>query len=181
MILTRRNVQQTHIGHFEPTPEAIAIARTAMDHLWHERCHERGESAGDRAGSCKFAALVARNLFGGRLAGNLNHVFVILPNGQRLDLNDDQPDVVAMGLQAHALLCIVLTHVEYRQSLSSCMARAARWSNWAAQQITEHLDCSKRDSKHEAVAVQPNAPDLVISEPGVGAHEPPRRSELRLG
>lgn len=139
MILSKRNIQAHLPARFEPTPQALAIAKQAIEHLWNERRAERGLTASDdRSGSCKFAALLARDLFGGRLAGNLEHVFTLQKDGRRIDLNDDQADVLELGDKAHRLDCWVLAYAEYRASLSSCRPRAERWSAWAAERITSH-------------------------------------------
>ncbi|MBF6615486.1 MAG: hypothetical protein ITG07_02050 [Candidimonas sp.] len=150
MVMSKQDVQRVHEARFEATPAAIEIAKQAMTQLWAERRRERGlpPDAG-RAGSCKFAALLARNLFGGRLAGNLNHVFVVSSEGRRIDLNDDQDDVAEMGPAAHSLLCNVLLYAEYRESLSSCTARVDRWTAWAAAQINEQLLNNERTAARE--------------------------------
>jgi len=97
--------------------------------LWEERCKERGfVYAGERSGSCKFAALLARNLFGGRLAGNHEHVFVI-SGSNLIDLNIDQKDVIDLH-QAHLRMDTVLTHRDYRDALTSCLPRVDKWEQW---------------------------------------------------
>ncbi|XLY90499.1 hypothetical protein ACK8QS_22780 (plasmid) [Ectopseudomonas mendocina] len=108
----------------------------AIANLWTERQLERGlVPSDDRSGSCKFAALLARTLFGGRLAGNYDHVFTLQPDGQRVDLNEDQPDAQLLGERAHRLQCAVLATHDYRDSLSSCVPRVERWANGVTSQL----------------------------------------------
>lgn len=98
-----------------------------MAELWNERRSERDlPPSSDRSGSCKFAALFAREIFGGRLAGNREHVFVILDD-RIIDLNRDQLDVVSMGDKAHIDDQFSIEHPEYRDSLSSCMDRVRKF------------------------------------------------------
>ena len=134
--LSKQNVKTYYAGRFEATPEAIGVAKAAVQNLWNERQSERGdELTADRSGSCKFAALIARDLFGGRLAGNHDHVFVVLRDGTRIDLNADQCDVAGLGLRAHRLECAVLSMPGYRESLGSCTERARRWAIWAEDRL----------------------------------------------
>lgn len=132
MRLSLRNLNATHSAVWPVTPENLALAGAAMEMLWTERLGERGgEYTGDREGSCKFAALLARALFGGRLAGNDDHVFVGLGDGALLDLNENQPDVAVLGPKAWTRHDFVLAHADYREALGSCMQRVERWVNWA--------------------------------------------------
>ncbi|KZN20546.1 MULTISPECIES: hypothetical protein [Pseudomonas] len=134
MRLSLKNLNTTHAAVWLVTPENLALAGAAMELLWKERQGERGgKHTGDREGSCKFAALLARALFGGRLAGNHDHVFVVLANGSLLDLNENQPDVAAFGSNAWARHDFVLAHPDYREALGSCMPRVERWVNWVKE------------------------------------------------
>jgi hypothetical protein len=131
MRLSLKNLNTTHAGTCPVTPETLALAGEALDKLWRERLSEWGrEDKGDREGSCKFAALLARALFGGRLAGNDDHVFVVLADGARLDLNELQPDVAELGAKAWVRHDFVLEHPDYRDALGSCVPRVERWVNW---------------------------------------------------
>lgn len=132
MTISSKNVKAKTPAKLQLTAATREIAIKALNGLWAERCAERGMPIpSDRAGACKFASLLARELFGGRLAGNQEHVFITLEDGQRLDLNENEPDVIAMGGAAHAMHCFVLSDIEYRQSLGSCMPRVTRWAKWA--------------------------------------------------
>lgn len=138
-ILSKRNVETYYQGRLQATPEAIGVAKQAVQKLWNERLAERGLEAGEgRSGSCKFAALLARDLFGGRLAGNMDHVFVLQRDGARIDLNEDQRDVLELGDRAHRLECEVLSTIDYRESLGSCTERTRRWVAWAEEQLKGH-------------------------------------------
>lgn len=135
-MLTVNDIRTVFPAILPLTEYNIALAEQALDFLWHERQKERGYLVTpERSGSCKFAALLARELFGGQLAGNLDHVFVILSDGAVLDLNRHQPDVVYLGEKAHFSFGRALHHYEYRQALSSCVPRVNKWKNWVLSQI----------------------------------------------
>lgn len=122
-------------GRYPVTPELLALADQAVAHLWNERRAERDlPPAEDRSGSCKFAALLARELFGGRIAGNLEHVFV-LREGEVLDLNRHQRDVAELGSSAHQVCDYTLSHRQYIFSLSTCEPRVMRWVSWVDEQL----------------------------------------------
>lgn len=129
-MLTRTEIKRVYPARYPENNVTRALAEQVMNDLWAERNAERGRTTADRSGSCKFAALLARELFGGRLAGNLEHVFVIkntLGQAQCLDLNREQNDALALGDKAHIDLPLILSHPDYRESLSSCLPRVARW------------------------------------------------------
>lgn len=153
MHLSCKNVTDSHPPAIELNAESVTIAYEAMEHLWRERCGERGrEYEGERSGSCKFAALLARALFGGRLAGNLDHVFVVLPGEGILDLNVGQPDVEALGAKALERHDFILLGAEYRKSLKSCMPRVLRWAEWAQLAYSMHLGRSAESPNPPVVA-----------------------------
>lgn len=124
--LSKKDVARTYPGRYALTPETHRLANLVLDQLWAERNSERLISSPDRSGSCKFAALLARELFGGRLAGNVNHVFV-MRKGAILDLNLAQGDVVSLGDAAHHQDSIALLNIDYRESMASCLPRVKRW------------------------------------------------------
>lgn len=123
--LTRTDIEREHTGKYRFSRENHSLANEILDQLWAERNSERGITSQDRSGSCKFAALLTRTLFGGRLAGNKHHVFVVR-RGRVLDMNACQDDVAALGERAHQQDASIL-HSEYRESLASCLPRVARW------------------------------------------------------
>lgn len=117
-------------GKYPLTLENWTLAEITIDKLWNERLLERGLSPRvDRSGSCKFAALLTRELFGGKLVGNINHVFV-LKESKILDLNVNQADVISLGETAYYIDPKVLRYQEYRDSLWSCIPRVERWVSW---------------------------------------------------
>lgn len=129
--LTRADICEWKAPRYPITEANLALADEALDHLWVERCEERGFGVPeDRTRSCKFAALFAREVFGGRLAGNRDHVFVIQASGEILDLNEKQGDVAWLGEDAYSRADTVLLHPEYREALASCMPRVNRWVDW---------------------------------------------------
>lgn len=152
-MLTIRDLKRTGEAKLAITPANLALANEALDQLWAERLEERGyEKLPGRGGSCKFAALLTRELFGGKLDGNLDHVFV-RKDKALLDLNEQQEDVLILGAAAHLSTPWVLEHKEYRQSLGSCMPRVQRWAQWVLEQAQaqcvapeRHHDGSERKS-----------------------------------
>lgn len=132
-MLTKRDLRAEYPAKLALTEANLTIAREAIQRLWNERQEERGHSTSeDRSGSCKFAALVCRDLFGGRLAGNYDHMFVRV--GSRvIDLNDDQQDAITLGKHAHLHVRSAIEHPDYRESLGYCQARAKRWVAWVMQ------------------------------------------------
>lgn len=124
--LSKKDVARTYPGRYALTSETHRLANLVLDQLWAERNAERMISSPDRSGSCKFAALLARELFGGRLAGNENHVFV-MRKGAILDLNLTQGDVASLGDVAHHQDPFALVNIDYRESMASCLPRVKRW------------------------------------------------------
>ncbi len=124
-ILTRKDVESDFAGKYRLNNDNYRLANEMMELLWNERNKERGITTKDRSGSCKFAALMARELFGGTLAGNKHHVFVVR-RGKILDLNIGQIDVSRLGDMAHHQDSSIIHH-EYRESLSSCLPRVSKW------------------------------------------------------
>lgn len=138
--MTKDEVLAVHPARFEATPANIAIAQGVVQRLWNERQLERDQPVTkDRSGSCKFAALLARALFGGRIAGNSQHVYVKL--GRRIiDLNEGQFDVESIGAErAHADLPRFVANHEHRESLASCMSRVNAWLPVAIAELNEAL------------------------------------------
>ncbi|MHD0644817.1 hypothetical protein ACYPKM_04270 [Pseudomonas aeruginosa] len=126
-ILTLRDIRSCYPAQVPLTDETLSLARSVAAELWRERLLERGEQpTNDRSGSCKFAALLARRLFGGKLAGNSQHVFILL-DGKVVDLNFDQEDVLELGVNAHKHDPFTLEFREYRESFASCLPRVDRW------------------------------------------------------
>lgn len=133
-MLTIDDVLKVYPSRLPLNQTTLGLANEAMDRLWEERLKERGrEPSDDRSGSCKFASLLARQLFGGSLDGNYYHVFV-RRKGKILDLNEHQKDVAEMDGMAHDSMKVLLTHRDYRESLGSCMPRVLRWEAWVRDQ-----------------------------------------------
>lgn len=129
-MLTVKDILSIYPVKIEYNEHNVIRANLALDYLWEERCKERGISyTGERSRSCKFAALLARSLFGGRIVGNHEHVFVI-SGAHLIDLNIAQKDVIDLNHQAHVRMDTVLTHRDYRDALTSCLPRVAKWEQW---------------------------------------------------
>ena len=124
-MLSVQEVKKEYSGKYPLNRHTLRLANEVMDDLWKERNAERNIQSEDRSGSCKFASLLARSLFGGVLAGNQQHVFV-RRQGRILDLNHAQGDVVRLGDKAY-LDDHSLTNRDYRDSLDSCLPRVNRW------------------------------------------------------
>lgn len=129
-MLSKADIQMTYPGRIPYAARNIRLAKEAMRLLWNEKLGERGlPPCEDRSSSCKFAALLARELFGGSLAGNEDHVFVH-KGRDVLDLNREQTDVLLMGEWAHQSQIVRLLHPDYRRALHSCIPRVTRWVDW---------------------------------------------------
>lgn len=139
--LTRQDVESDYAGKYRLNKDNYRLANEMMELLWNERNKERGITTKDRSGSCKFAALMARELFGGRLAGNQHHVFV-LRKGSVFDLNADQEDVSRLGDKAYQRDSSI-THHEYRESMASCLPRVSRWCLEFERRHTLEKKCNK--------------------------------------
>ncbi|MDT8925388.1 hypothetical protein RBE51_21565 [Pseudomonas taiwanensis] len=132
-MLSKRDLRAEYPAQLALTEANLTIAREAIKRLWNERQVECGLApSADRSGSCKFAALVCRDLFGGRLSGNYDHMFVRADN-RVIDLNNDQQDVLILGKRAHLHVRSAIEHPDYRASLGYCQARAKRWVEWVMQ------------------------------------------------
>jgi len=155
-----REVRRTRQAKLPLTPTNLALASQAMDLLWAQRLEERGyPRVPGRSGSCKFAALLARDLFGGKLDGNLEHVFV-RKEREVLDLNNLQDDVLILADSAHLSTPWVLEDREYRESLASCMPRVKQWCQW----VLEHPDV---ECNPEVEPAFDQLERLDISMPGI--------------
>jgi hypothetical protein len=104
--LTRKHLGIIAPARLPATSENIERAKQFVLKKWIERFQERYPSLAkdptgpdyprDLSNSCKFTSLFAQAVFGGRLRGNEGHQFVELEDGQRLDLNADAEDVLAI-------------------------------------------------------------------------------------
>lgn len=109
------------------TPENIEKAKAFVLKKWRERATERGLRAPtDLSSSCKFSSLFAQRVFGGKLRGNWDHQFVVLPDGKVLDLNLDAEDVRALD-DPHRHDRSFWGNREHRESMASCEPRVAAW------------------------------------------------------
>lgn len=78
------------------TPANIQKAKAFLLAKWRERAAESGGSEPhDLSRACKFAALFAQAIFGGKIMANDHHTWVIL-DGRVLDLAEDAPDATLM-------------------------------------------------------------------------------------
>jgi hypothetical protein len=129
-MLTVKDIRSVYPAKIAYTEHNMIRANIALDFMWEERCAERGINyTGDRSGSCKFAALLARSLFGGRLVGNQEHVFTV-SGCDIIDLNIVQKDVIDLNHLAHVRFDQELTHKDYREALFSCLPRVHKWEQW---------------------------------------------------
>lgn len=125
--LSKADASAVYPARYKLTEETITIAKELMRDLWNEKRQESGlPQTDDRSSSCKFAALFARELFGGRLAGNEMHIFVVREGGA-FDLNEEQEDVLLLAGQAHLEHPKCVLHRDYRASLGTCLPRVKRW------------------------------------------------------
>jgi hypothetical protein len=128
----------------------LNLASGILQKLWDE--HQKSlfiKPDGVRVGSSKFAALLAREVFGGTLAGNSDHVFV-LHNDIIVDLNVSQPDVKALDMLAHIDTPHAISGVEFREKLGLCMPAVERWAKVVIDQASapDRKRSPARDESH---------------------------------
>ena len=134
----------------QPTPTNIKIATDFVLKKWQERAAERGFSTPeDLSGSCKFSALFFKEVFGGEIQANPNHVFVVR-NGIIYDLNQEAADVLKFERDfneknktgwiknqygwedwvsdPHHHSASFARNAEFKESLKSCMPRVKEWA-----------------------------------------------------
>lgn len=129
----------------ELTEQNLNVAADALQKLWDE--HQKSKFIkpdGLRAESSTFGALLAREVFGGTLAGNSDHTFVLLGD-IIIDLNASQPDVKALDSLAHIHIPDVLNQEAFREKLGAHLPKAESWARIALDQINapehrRHLD-----------------------------------------
>jgi hypothetical protein len=106
------------------TEKNIALAKRFFRKKWKERAREGNRPVPrDLRGACKFAALFAKELFGGKIQGNWHHVFVV-KNGKRIDLTD------GAGVKKEHLAetdPIFLKDPFFKESLGYCVPRVMKW------------------------------------------------------
>lgn len=135
-------METDEVGPYDPTPENIQHAREIAFEGWQQRAYERGMPAPvDLSDSCKFSSLFARALFGGVVAGNEDHQFVLI-GGNLLDLNHDAQDVRAMleqGIAAHRHDDIFMSDDDNLDVLLSCVPRVERWCNMFEKRLAAKM------------------------------------------
>lgn len=149
-MLSIQEVKKEYPGKYPLNRYTLRLANEVMDDLWSERNAERHLQSVDRSGSCKFASLLARSLFGGVLAGNQQHVYV-MRQGRVLDLNHSQDDVVRLGDKAY-LNDNSLSNRDYRDSLDSCLPRVNRWIIEFEQRY-QQLVRDRQGDAHDQIAL----------------------------
>lgn len=120
-------------GLVEPTPANLRLAREYLRLKWRDRALEMDRPVpSGLAGSCKFAALFAQQLFGGQLRSNFAHDFVVR-QGQVIDLT--QAAGVNLG-EFYAHVPSHHLHPEHVASLRSNLPRVASWmAGWREQEL----------------------------------------------
>lgn len=110
-----------------PSPANIEQARQFVWRKWRDRAAELGRARpADLSGACKFASLFAQHLFGGHVRGNTDHQFVLLDDGQVIDLTAGAADVAGLA-DPYRHDRRFWNNPEHRASLVSCQTRVARW------------------------------------------------------
>ncbi|AXH60027.1 hypothetical protein PLA107_032900 (plasmid) [Pseudomonas amygdali pv. lachrymans str. M301315] len=105
-MLTIKELKRCATARLAINPTNLALAHEALNQLWSERPEGRGyEKLPGRGASCKFAALLARELFGGRLDENLDHPNCsekLLPSGR----GEKELGVAANSVQIYSLMAL---------------------------------------------------------------------------
>lgn len=95
---------------------------------WKERARELGRPIPDDLSySCKFTSMFASIVFGGKMQGNHDHQYVVLQNGDILDLNEDAADTKALGDRAYVHDPIFWNSPDHKASMKSCEPRVNDW------------------------------------------------------
>lgn len=160
-MLPIKNIMKTYPRRYEANERNLQLANEVLDKLWREKNLERGVTTSDRSGSCKFAALFAREIFGGHLAGNQHHIFTVY-DGEIFDLNHLQQDARELGGRAH-IQDHAIFKTEYRESLASCVPRVARWVKVFENRYSE-MDSMDTQFYEYAAQEQINQYGLMLME-----------------
>ena len=113
--------------YLEPTSKNIKLAKDFVFEKWKERQAERFMVPNDLSYSCKFSSMFAQRIFGGTIKGNYDHQFVVLPDGNILDLNYDAEDVKKLGDKAYKHDPKFFGKGDHKKSMKSCEPRVNRW------------------------------------------------------
>lgn len=109
----------------ETSPAILAVARAFLLARWNERAAELGRpSTTSLAGACKFAALFAQSLWGGRVRANFYHTWLELADGAVVDLTEC--DGVTLFRPYERDLAFE-REPEFAASLESCRPRVEAW------------------------------------------------------
>lgn len=129
----------------ELNKDNLVIAAGVLQQLWDEHQKSRFiKPDGQRVGSSTFGSLLAREIFGGTLAGNSDHMFV-LHGDIIVDLNVAQSDVKSLDALAHINIPGVLTQESVREKLGVHLPRVESWAKVALEKINgpvlrRHID-----------------------------------------
>ncbi|MFY2597403.1 hypothetical protein ACOTHJ_15435 [Achromobacter xylosoxidans] len=126
--ITREWLLRSTEGAFALTPENVAIARSILTAGWRARALERGLPAPrDLEGACKFASLLVKLAFGGRIEGAWTHQYNVIA-GQTIDLTGQSCDA------GHDL--VFFGNREHLASMESCLPRVQTWLSALEAQLT---------------------------------------------
>ena len=115
-------------GMLEPDKEAVGRAKVFLLAKWRERAAERGDGVPvDLSRACKFSSLFTKIVFGGSIAGNRDHQFVVSCDGSVIDLNAEARDVVALP-HAYRAEPGFIGNDEHHLSMKSCVPRVKKWA-----------------------------------------------------
>jgi hypothetical protein len=129
----------------DPTEENIALAQEYVWLKWKERsCELDRPEPTNLSGACKFASLFAREMFGGEIAGNYLHQYLV-HKGRVIDLTGSD----GAKLNAYHHDRKFWLNPEHKESLISC---APRVSDWVAK------------FSHFVATQSPSLPEVVTHE-----------------
>jgi hypothetical protein len=113
------------------SPEVLLWARDFALQKWRERASERQlPPPADLSGGCKFVSLFANRLFGGELRGNWDHQYVVLSNGQQIDLTKPSENlalIIKGGKDPYRHDSLFWGNADHLESLESCGHRVDAW------------------------------------------------------
>jgi hypothetical protein len=113
-------------GFLPLTEDNLEKVKTFVFQKWKERANDFNLSEpDDLSNSCKYSSLFVRHVFGGQLAGNSFHQFVV-KDGKILDINIDAKDVKSLT-NPHYHSEVFWGNHEHQESLDSCKPRVEKW------------------------------------------------------
>jgi hypothetical protein len=136
--LSKKSIYESMAARIPPSAENFHMAREFVMERWIERSIERGAKVPtDLSSACKFASLFAWQIFGGKIAGNSRHQFVLMASGDVLDLCAGSAELESMPAP-YVHDPSFFGNSEHLESLQSCLPRVSKWLQSFEEMMSEH-------------------------------------------